>query len=919
MKTCPPVFITALSVALLLLPAAASAQVTSTRLHPQNVDASASAGGARQASAVGAGRLALGVPRGLNRTGVRSGVVHLYDENTGRYSFTLQAPDGAANDGFGSAISISGHHIAIGAPGCDVAGHTNSGAVYVFDLRSRRLVQKMGDGYFMADEAAGGSLAIEGNLVAIGVEAGNFGRGVHSGAVVLWRISSPSAEAVITDPSGAAGDLFGYSVAMHGGVLAVGAPKADLAGGAANAGAVSLFDAEDRTFYTRVTRSAPVADDAFGFSVALDRNTLYAGAPRAAGGSGVVASWDLYQLHAPMHLNEASGSGGARSFGAALSAHQSLLVVGAPTTAAPGSGGAVLTGSVHLMDRELRETTGALQPSDLRHVDGFGMCVALFNNTLVVGAPGDDTWAVDGGAMWKFSKVAPLVNMIMSDLSHLTRLPTGIGATTFGYVVQSAGSGVEPISITTLAGPGTSGGRNQALWSPYNPGGSLALVAQTGVADFTGIRFTRFQSVVVNEIAGSLFVRATRSGPGITSANNSGIFRSNTSATALSPLLTTGMTMRDGERIAAIRQFRVNSNFDSTATTVALRSGTGSIPVSSRSDTGIVITSGGSVAALLREGVAMSPLGTPYGQMPAQFSVSGDRMFAVHTAQLGSGVTTANNSFVSQNMVAVARKGDMAPGEFGHPLGAFSSFSAATGSDIGVVFRGVMRTGGGITSANNEGLWTNRDHTLRLVLRKGDAAPGLPSGVTVRRFIRHGMNTSGSILMLVQVRGSGVTAANDLVLYLNRFVPGGSSFQLLLREGQTVPGTGGARLGSISKVDFTAIPTFSNSHYAVQAALISQAGLVSARNNLVWIVGSASTASVDGPAVRRPQVVLQKGVRFLSLTPNAVTSFSTGTALGGTDGSLNNGSGHALGINFGRSTLKVRFATGQAGAASIDL
>lgn len=645
--------------ALLSAATCVSAQSTPVRLVPPTSESGTLAGLGRQSVAVGYGRIALGAPSDRNRSGVRSGAVHIFDEATGRLLHTLHAPDGAAEDQFGYSVAISGHRIAVGAPRCDRPAEPDSGAVYIFDLKTRSFIEKLGTAYFLAGENAGSSVAIEGDLVAIGAENANFGRGPNSGAVVLWKTGGAAAETVITDPTGIAGDLFGFSVALHGGVLAVGSPKSDLPGGLSNVGSVSLFDAVNHVHYATVRLVSPAAGDGLGFAVALDRDTLYASTPNAAAGSGKLASWTLHSLNSPMRLREVTGEAGER-LGHSLSASQGLVAAGTPARSAPST--SIPVGGIRVFNRNLDATMPVVQPLTLATMDGLGQSVCLLGNTLIASAPGDDRRATDGGALWKIGGLLRPADAVFSEFSHLTGTSTSILGTSHSAVVQSTGTSGEAVSITTLTGSGTTGGRGQALWSPFNPGRTLGLVAQTGVPDFAGRRFTAFQSVIANEVASSLFVRATRSGPGISSANNSGIFISSMAAPTLSPLLTTGMIMRDGERISTIQQIRVNNAMDTIAISVGLTSGTGTTPVSARSDSGLVITSGASVAAMLREGMAMTPVGTPFAHLPTHYSVSGDRLFGVFNAQTGPGVTTADNLFVMQNMVLVARKGSMAPG-----------------------------------------------------------------------------------------------------------------------------------------------------------------------------------------------------------------------------------------------------------------
>jgi hypothetical protein len=159
------------------------------------------------------------------------------------------------------------------------------------------------------------------------------------------------------------------------------------------------------------------------------------------------------------------------------------------------------------------------------------------------------------------------------------------------------------------------------------------------------------------------------------------------------------------------------------------------------------------------------------------------------------------------------------------------------------------------------------------------------------------------------------------VLYWNRNDgTAEGQFEILLREGQVMPGTNGAKLGRLMQVDLTSIPTFSNSHYGVLASLIGGRGVVTPTDNLVWITGSAAAeVTNDAPAVRRPVVTLRKGGRyFASGNVETLRSLAPGTALTDAVGCLNPGIGHSLGFYFGRSSLKADLGRGRQAVVCAD-
>jgi hypothetical protein len=153
----------------------------------------------------------------------------------------------------------------------------------------------------------------------------------------------------------------------------------------------------------------------------------------------------------------------------------------------------------------------------------------------------------------------------------------------------------------------------------------------------------------------------------------------------------------------------------------------------------------------------------------------------------------------------------------------------------------------GVPSSMNEALFLG-DSTV-LLCQKGAANAGLPSGVVVSQFLRYFGNRNG-VFALVKLGGTGVTSANDLAL-LNCISP--SEWEILLREGDVAPDTGGARVGTIQQVDAEA-------EYEGYAVVVSLTGCASSTNQALYR-GTLDQSSPAGYGImRRPELVLRKGV-----------------------------------------------------------
>lgn len=156
----------------------------------------------------------------------------------------LIASNGGASDGFGYAVSISGNTLVFGAGSHDCAAGTNCGSAYVFRLNGANWVQEAelipsdpapGDGF-------GGAVAVDGDRIVVGA-AGSDPNGLNAaGAAYIFRFDGTVwvQEIKLTAPDAAQSDYFGYSVAVLGDRVFVGAPYKDVVGNH-NAGAVYVF------------------------------------------------------------------------------------------------------------------------------------------------------------------------------------------------------------------------------------------------------------------------------------------------------------------------------------------------------------------------------------------------------------------------------------------------------------------------------------------------------------------------------------------------------------------------------------------------------------------------------------------------------------------------------------------------------
>jgi len=265
-----------------------------------------------------------------------------------------------------------------------------------------------------AGDRFGHAVATNGERIVVGADAADLGctgNLCDLGFVEVWVPDGDAwaREAVLFPEHPAEGDAFGASVAIDGRRIAVGSLTDRIAD---QAGAVDLFVLDDGQWLhdTRLVAPEPAAGDEFGYSVAIQGDLLVVGSPgRQVGeiedaGAVFVFEWDGLRWRLIETLSSTAPKTTAR-FGQSVAIDGDLIVVG--ETWADNDGGlpVPISGAAFVFERRgedygLVARLAAPVPAAL---DFFGLAVAVRSPDLVViGAPGDDDMADDGGAAHAF-------------------------------------------------------------------------------------------------------------------------------------------------------------------------------------------------------------------------------------------------------------------------------------------------------------------------------------------------------------------------------------------------------------------------------------------------------------------------------------------------------------------------------------
>ena len=350
----------------------------------------------------------VGAPQGFNGG---SGAAYVLRTSDGGATWVemakLTASDAAAGDHFGISVAIDG--------GTVVVGTWYGNAAYVFRTTNGGTTYGQVAKLTAADAAAydyfGRSVAIDGNTVVAGAygddDASDCTSSMcQSGSAYVFLTTDGGATygqvAKLTASDASSNDYFGYSVAISGGTVVIGAPSGETAyvflttDGGATYGQVA-----------KLTSSDAASGDYFGSSVAIDGDTVVVGAWGENSGTGaayVFRTTDGGTTYDEVAKLTSADAAAADNFGSSVAIDGATVVVGARGDDG-GSAYVFLTTDGGATYGQVAKLTA----SDAESGDQFGLSVAIYGDTVVIGARDDDDGGSASGSAYVFSPPAPTV------------------------------------------------------------------------------------------------------------------------------------------------------------------------------------------------------------------------------------------------------------------------------------------------------------------------------------------------------------------------------------------------------------------------------------------------------------------------------------------------------------------------------
>ena len=351
----------------------------------------------------------------------------------------LTAPNAAVEDEFGYSVAMDGNTVVVGAysdDSMDTDGNTvaNSGSAYVFTKPGNAWVSTSTAATLTASDAAAGdefgsSVAVDGNTIVVGASGDDGDALEFTGSAFVFVkpnggwVSTSTAAKLIAYTRGNQ-DYFGRSVAIDGDTIVVGADGQESNKGSAFVFAEPSGGWVNNTETAKLTASVRSGGHRFGFSVALDGDTVVVGA-----------------------YGEASSRGSAYAF------------------TMPGTGWATGT------------ETAQLTASDAADNDRFGSSVAIDGDTVVVGAQNNDTayvfdiddWADIAGS--NAATTSHIVTGLTNDIDHTFRVRAVDGAEASDPSDSVAGTpkaaSYAPVKLLNFSAAQTGDGEVEMTWDAH--------------------------------------------------------------------------------------------------------------------------------------------------------------------------------------------------------------------------------------------------------------------------------------------------------------------------------------------------------------------------------------------------------------------------------------------------------------------
>ncbi len=318
----------------------------------------------------------------------------------------LTAVDGESFDYFGGAVAIDGNTAVVGAYGDDdMASSAGAAYVYYHDGVHWVLGDKLTPADLAASDVFGTAVSLAGDVLLVGAP-GSTSADVP-GAAYVFRHDGTAwiEEARLTAADGEVGDEFGCAVSLSGDIALIGARYDDDLGGQAGAAYVFRYDGSTWVEEAKLLALDGDASDSFGSTVSISGDVALIGVSSDddyghLAGAAYVFRYDGGTWNQDPKLY-AADAGPWGSFGSAVCLAGDTALIGAPAISfwAPTAAAYVFRYDGVQWGEQAKFTASDGESADQSY---FGSAVSLSGDFALIGAYGDDDISNYAGAAYIF-------------------------------------------------------------------------------------------------------------------------------------------------------------------------------------------------------------------------------------------------------------------------------------------------------------------------------------------------------------------------------------------------------------------------------------------------------------------------------------------------------------------------------------
>jgi len=304
----------------------------------------------------------------------------------------LSSPNVQTDGLFGFSVASSGGLVVVGAPHENVSGQKDAGHAYVLSAKTGAMISTLTSPNPQTYGFFGYSVAISGTTVVVGAFGENvsiwFSTFVSAGHAYTFNAKTGALISTLTSPHVQSGGKFGLSVAIGGKTVVVGAWGENVSG---HGGAGRAYTFNATTGALILTLKSPHAQTygSFGLSVAIAGKTVAVGAWGETA-SGLSGAGRAYTFNATtgariLTLKSPNAQTGG-NFGVRVAISGTTVVVGAMGETGSGQ---LQAGHAYTFSATTGKRIATLTSPSGQMAGFFGGSVAISGSIVVVGAQGE--------------------------------------------------------------------------------------------------------------------------------------------------------------------------------------------------------------------------------------------------------------------------------------------------------------------------------------------------------------------------------------------------------------------------------------------------------------------------------------------------------------------------------------------------